>query len=84
MSRPTPSATKLDPEDTCRLWQQACVRNTRHTVGGLVQWHRLGLRDDEILNHHPDLSHDHLGAAWSYYGKHLAEIDQTIRDDEDA
>ena len=62
---------------------QACVRNTRHTVAGLVQWRRLGLSDDEILNQHPDLSRNDLNAAWSYYDKHLAEIDQTIRDDED-
>lgn len=61
----------------------ACIRNTRHTVAGLVQWRKLGLTDDRILEHHPDLSQDDLEAAWSYYSTHRAEIDQAIRDDDD-
>jgi len=50
----------------------------------LVQWRRLGLSDDGILSQHPDLSQDDLGVAWEYYDKHVAQVDQAIRDDEDA
>jgi len=60
----------------------ACIRNTRHTVAGLVQWRRLGLSDNNILEHHPDLSKPDLEEAWSYYDQHAEEIDRAIRDDE--
>lgn len=61
---------------------EACIRNTRHTVAGLVQWRRLGLSDERILEHHPDLTEADLEAAWSDYHQHVEEIDQAIRDDE--
>ena len=61
---------------------EACIRNTRHTVAGLVQWRRLGLTDQPILEHHPDLTEADLEAAWFYYRQHPEEIDQAIREDE--
>ena len=33
----------------------ACIRTTRHTVHGLVEWKKMGLTDSRILEHHPDL-----------------------------
>ncbi len=60
------------------------IRDTRYTVSGLVQWRRLGLSDPRILEHHPDLTQADLETAWSYYLQHRQEIDQAIRDDEDA
>ncbi len=63
---------------------EACVRNTRHTVSGLVQWRKLGLSDDRILEHHPNLTQADLEAAWSYYLQYLEEIDTAVREDEDA
>ena len=63
---------------------EACIRKTRHTVSGLVQWRKLGLSDAQILEHHPDLSQADLDAAWSYYRDHGDEIDQAIRENEDA
>jgi len=63
---------------------EPCVRDTRHTVAGLVQWRRLGLSDDQILQQHPDLTKPDLDAAWEYYSEHQAEIDRAIRADEDA
>jgi uncharacterized protein (DUF433 family) len=62
----------------------ACIRNTRHTVAGLVQWRRLGLSDERILEHHPDLNSADLETAWAYYHQQPNEIEQTIRKDEDA
>jgi len=62
----------------------ACIRNTRHTVYGLVEWKRLGLSDERILQHHPDLSRADLEAAWEYYAGHREEIEQAIGADEKA
>jgi len=33
---------------------EPCVRNTRHTVAGLVEWKKQGLTDARLLEHHPD------------------------------
>jgi uncharacterized protein (DUF433 family) len=58
---------------------EACVRNTRHTVSGLVEWRRLGLSDAEILQRHPDLTLADLESAWDYYSQHREEIDLIIQ-----
>lgn len=62
----------------------ARIRRTRHTVAGLVEWQRLGLSDEGILERHPDLTLADLEAAWAYYKSNPDEIDQAIRDDEEA
>lgn len=63
---------------------EACIRDTRHTVSGLVQWRGLGLADHQILERHPDLNQDDLDAAWTYYDRNREEIDRAILEDEDA
>lgn len=62
----------------------ACVRSTRHTVHGLVEWSNLGLTDEQILARHPDLTPADLRAAWDYYRQNPDEIDETIRADAEA
>ena len=62
----------------------ACIRDTRHTVYGLVEWKQLGLTDPRILVHHPDLTLADLEAAWDYYAQHTGEIDEAIRADAEA
>ena len=62
----------------------ACIRDTRHTVYGLVEWRKLGLADARILEHHPDLPKADLDAAWLYYDQHREEIEQAIKEDEEA
>ena len=62
----------------------ACIRTTRHTVAGLVEWRQLGLTDARILDHHPDLSQADLDAAWAYYAEHPDEIDRAIRENAEA
>jgi uncharacterized protein (DUF433 family) len=62
----------------------ARIRKTRHTVAGLIQLRRLGLSDERILEHHPDLNKSDLDAAWAYYLQQPDEIEQDIRDDEEA
>lgn len=56
----------------------ACLRDTRYTVWGLVEWRRLGLDDPEILRRHPDLSPEDLEAAWDYFRKNNLEIEQAL------
>jgi len=83
----------MPPETPTKSWIQktpgisggdACVRNTRHSVAGIVQWRKLGLTDSEIIRHHPDLTQQDLDATWEYYERHAEEIEQAIRDDETA
>jgi uncharacterized protein (DUF433 family) len=59
---------------------EACVRSTRHTVSGLVEWKKQGLTDARILEHHPDLTLADLEVAWEYYASHRDEIDQAIKE----
>jgi uncharacterized protein (DUF433 family) len=62
----------------------ACIRNTRHTVWGLVDWRKQGASDSRILQHHPDLSPADLRVAWAYYEAHRDEIDRAIQENEEA
>jgi uncharacterized protein (DUF433 family) len=62
----------------------ACIRRTRFTVWGLVQWQHMGLTDARILEHHPDLAQADLDVAWAYYKEHPEEIDEAIRCNEEA
>src|ERR1700691_4004387 len=57
----------------------ACIRNTRITVNGLVEWRQLGLSDERILEFIDGLTPDDLAAAWEYYRLNPAEIDEEIR-----
>ena len=63
---------------------QACVRTTRLTVWGLVEWRQLGWTDDQILAEIPGLTAADLEAAWTYSEQHPAEIAQAIRANEEA
>ena len=63
---------------------EPCVRNTRHTVAGLVEWKKQGLTDARILEHHPDLTQADLEAAWAYYDAHREEIEQILKEDAQA
>jgi uncharacterized protein (DUF433 family) len=56
----------------------ACIRNTRITVWGLVESRKLGMSDAEILKSIQGLTPADLEAAWEYYGQHTAEIDQAL------
>jgi len=61
-----------------------CIRDTRITVHGLVEWKRLGLSDAQILDAVAGLTPDDLGTAWDYYDHHRDEIDRIIRADREA
>jgi uncharacterized protein (DUF433 family) len=56
----------------------ACIRNTRIAVWMLVEGRRIGMSDEQLLQAHPALSQANLEAAWDYYRRQCAEIDQPI------
>jgi uncharacterized protein (DUF433 family) len=57
----------------------ACLRGTRITIWGLVEWRRLGLSDSEIRRRVPDVTAADLEAAWAYASLHPEEIEEAIR-----
>ena len=57
----------------------ACIRDKRITVWGLVEWRRLGQSDEEILSGIPGLTRADLNAAWEYSRLHVDEIEAAIR-----
>lgn len=62
----------------------ACIRNTRITIRGLVRYRQLGLSDQRILDAIQGLTADDIAAAWDYYAAHPAEIEEAIRLNEEA
>ena len=62
----------------------ACVAGTRLPVWSIEQGRRLGFTDDELLVNYPTLRRSDLPAAWDYVKAHAAEIEQAIRDNEEA
>ena len=62
----------------------ACIRNTRITVHGLVHYRQLGLTDQRLLEVIQGLTQDDLTAAWDYDAGHREEIEEAIRLNEEA
>jgi len=56
-----------------------CIRNTRITVHGIVEWKRLGRTDDQIIQSIIGLTPADLEETWRYYEQHRKEIDEIIR-----
>lgn len=67
-----------------RCGGDACVRDTRITIWGLVEWRRLGRSDAEILQSIQGLTPADLEAAWEYAASHPQEVEQAIRENADA
>jgi len=63
---------------------EACIRKTRITVHGLVHYRQLGFSDQRLLEMIQGLTPDDLAAAWDYYARHGAEIEEAIRQNEEA
>jgi uncharacterized protein (DUF433 family) len=66
-----------------RCGGDACVRDTRITVWGLVNYRRLGMSDAEILRAVQGLTAADLEAAWEYAAANAEEIDRAIRENEE-
>jgi len=62
-----------------RCGGDACVRDTRITVWGLVEWKSLGKSDEWILQDIDGLTQADLDEAWRYASENVKEIDEAIR-----
>ncbi len=63
----------------------ACVRGTRIAVWMLVEARKLGISDEELRDRHViPLTQADLDAAWAYYDANREEIEQAIRENEEA
>jgi len=61
---------------------EACIGMRRIAVWMLVEMQQLGLSDDEILAHYPDVPREELDAAWRYALRHPAEIAMAIQEND--
>ena len=61
-----------------------CIRETRIPVWLLQQYRELGSSEEEILRSYPSLSAQDLVNAWAYVRTHRDEIDQQIRENDQA
>lgn len=58
------------------------IVGTRIPVWALVQFHKLGSSEADILRAYPTLRAEDLTNAWAYYRAHKVEIDEQIRENE--
>jgi len=63
---------------------EPCIVRTRIPVWVLVQSRRLGISEADLLRSYPTLRAEDLANAWAYYRTHRDEIQQQIRDNEEA
>jgi uncharacterized protein (DUF433 family) len=63
---------------------EACVVRTRIPVWVLEQMRRQGVSEAEILRSYPTLRAEDLANAWAYVRVHRTEIDQQIRENDEA
>jgi uncharacterized protein (DUF433 family) len=63
---------------------EPCVVRTRIPVWLLEQARRLGSSEAELLRSYPTLRAQDLANAWNYVRSHHDEIDDQIRDNEEA
>ena len=66
-----------------RCGGEACVRNTRITVWGVVRSRQLGMSDEEILAAIQGLTPADLDAAFEYAAVNSDEIERAIRENEE-
>jgi uncharacterized protein (DUF433 family) len=63
---------------------EACIVRTRIPIWVLVRARQLGTTEAELLRSYPTLRAEDLANAWAYYRGHRDEIDQQIRENEEA
>jgi uncharacterized protein (DUF433 family) len=63
---------------------EPCIVRTRVPVWVLEQSRRLGVSEDQLLRSYPTLRAEDLVNAWAYVRSHRAEIEDAIRENEDA
>lgn len=63
---------------------EPCIVRTRIPVWVLVQARRLGTSEADLLRAYPTLRAEDLANAWAYARSHKDEIEQQIRENEEA
>src|ERR1700739_2549558 len=63
---------------------EPCIVRTRIPIWVLEQSRRLGISEAELLWSYPSLRAEDLANAWAYVRRHRDEIDQQIRENEEA
>ncbi len=63
---------------------EPCLVRTRIPIWLLVQLHRLGMGEAELLQNYPTLRAEDLANAWAYARQHREDIQQQIIDNETA
>ena len=63
---------------------EPCIVRTRIPVWILEQARRLGTSEAELLGAYPTLRAEDLANAWAYVRSHTQQIEDHIRDNEDA
>ena len=63
---------------------EPCIVRTRIPVWVLVQARQLGTSEAELLRAYPTLRTEDLANAWVYARSHRAEIEEQIRENEEA
>ncbi len=66
-----------------RCGGDACIRDTRITVWGIVSYRRLGMSDTDILRAVQGLTPGDLQTATEYAADNPDEIDRAIRENEE-
>jgi uncharacterized protein (DUF433 family) len=83
-TKPSPLAARIRKTPDV-IGGDACIGKTRIAVWMLVNARKLGITDEEIrTGYDPPLSQADLDAAWEYYQKNREEIEQAIRENEEA
>ncbi|MFN0078688.1 MAG: DUF433 domain-containing protein [Prosthecobacter sp.] len=62
----------------------ACIASTRIPVWTLEQSRRLGSTEAELLDAYPSLKRHDLAAAWAYVAGNKPEVENAIRENEEA
>lgn len=61
-----------------------CIVRTRIPVWVLVQAKQFGTREADLLRCYPTLRAEDLAHAWAYFRTHRHELEQQIRENEEA
>lgn len=63
---------------------EPCIVRTRIPVWLLVQARQLGASEADLLRSYPSLRAEDLSNAWAFYRSHREEIEQQVRENEQA
>ena len=82
--KPSPLAGRIQKTPDV-IGGDACIGKTRIAVWMLVQARKLGMTDEGIRTRYdPPLGQADLDAAWEYYQQNREEIEEAIRENEEA